>query len=142
MSCEIKFIRSGNAEVDQYIESLETWITDFDASNITKLIKSCDNIAGIISSDMDIIAESDPEDELDSKLKILSASRQKVYDRLMVTIQKLDSFRGVQATLESSKPKVSQLVNESATEAKILPLEQSKSKTNIQDFFIKNGKGS
>jgi hypothetical protein len=50
-------IRSGNKTVDDYIEVLEKELSTFSASNTKKLIRSIDQMAGKISSDLDLISQ-------------------------------------------------------------------------------------
>lgn len=50
-------IRSGDKTVDDYIEVLEKELATFSASNTKKLIRSIDQMAGKISSDLDLISQ-------------------------------------------------------------------------------------
>jgi len=51
-------LRSGNKEVDDYIEALENKVKSFSASNTKRLIRSIDGMAGKLADDLDMINES------------------------------------------------------------------------------------
>jgi len=51
-------LRSGNKEVDDYIEALEKENKSFGASNTKRLIKSIDGMAGKIADDLDLINDN------------------------------------------------------------------------------------
>lgn len=51
-------LRSGNKEVDEYIEALEKENKSFGASNTKRLIKSIDGMAGKLADDLDMINDN------------------------------------------------------------------------------------
>ena len=51
-------LRSGNKEIDDYIEALEKENKSFGASNTKRLIKSIDGMAGKLADDLDMINEN------------------------------------------------------------------------------------
>ena len=133
-----KGIKTGNPETDEYIEQLHDYILDFDTSNIKKLIRSLDRLAGVIAEDIDKIIDGEDtykkevetgefgkdgeplyETHYITNLKILSDSKDsKVYDRLMTLFTKVPALDGVAKTAKGLVPEV-QEVEEITEQAEI-----------------------
>lgn len=101
-----KSLRSGEQKVDSYIESLETWIQDFEASNIKKLISACDDVAGIIADDVTKLGTSGDAEEIDNELLMLGSKKNKIYERFLSLVSQIKHFKTISDLLEDMKPKV------------------------------------
>ena len=125
-----KGIKTGSAEIDEYIEQLHDYVLDFDTSNIKKLIRSLDRLAGVIAEDIDKIIDGEDtyEKEVETgergkdgeplyetryitNLKILSDSKDsKVYDRVMTLFTKVKDLDAVAKTAKGLIPAVEEVV--------------------------------
>lgn len=104
---EIKNIRSSDNEVNKYVQSLEDWIRDFKASNIYRLVSSCDRVAGIIADDIDKLSEKDADyDDLEDDLSILGSKKSKIYERLLSLIGQMKNFKAIDDMVKEMKPKL------------------------------------
>lgn len=102
-----KTIRSKNKEVDAYIEELESWIENFEASNIKKLIVAVDSVAGIIADDIIMLKEKGDDDEIDNKLQMLGSKKNKIYQRYRDVISDIKHFKLTSDILNELKPNTS-----------------------------------
>lgn len=117
---------SGNSEVDEYVQLLHEHILSFDTSNIKKVIIALDNVMGDISDDLNLISSGDTwiPDVITydsegkeaskicgySKLKVLSdESSSKTFDRVMVLMTKVESFKSVSELADNLKPEIEKL---------------------------------
>lgn len=81
--------RSGNKDVDSYIESLEAEVSKYNGeSNTKKLIRSIDKMAGNISEKLDMISED--KKEADGKEVELS---NKFVDTFIKMVEKADKIK-------------------------------------------------
>lgn len=101
----LKKLRSNNKEIDTYIQELEDWIEGFEASNIKKLIDSCDNMAGIIADDIRLIATNQDDETIDAKLQMLGSKKNKIYERFLSLIGQIKHFKTISDILNEIKPK-------------------------------------
>lgn len=111
-----KYIRSKDDDgVNDYIESLENYITELKASNTLNLIFKLDEINGTIVDDLDkVISGKDIEHkEVDgelvevSTLKVLHESNQnKTFDRVMTLFTKLKDIKAVSDLVKQMVPEV------------------------------------
>lgn len=90
-------IRSGNKDVDAYIKELEKEVSFLNGSNTRKLIRSIDNFAYKISSEMDLIAKDQKnpdgtEVELSGKIVNIYLSMVKEADKIKNFADMIDSF--------------------------------------------------
>lgn len=159
-----KGIKTGNDQIDQYIEELHEYILNFETSNIKKLILSLDKLAGVIAEDIDMIIngtdwEEDPlnmasdEDEEDvfintgrSRLKVLSDSKDsKVYDRIMSLLQRVKDFELVSKAAKGLLPDVEEYVEKTDQEELIKDIKlkgKGNSFEEMQDKHFKKRSGS
>jgi len=121
--------RSGNSEVDEYITELEnSWLT-FEASNIKKLIISCDHVAGILADDILLLPKlGDDEDE--TKLQMLGSRKNKHFIAFKNVIADIKHFKTISDLLEEMKPKLH--VPEAKVPEKALKQEIIEEKTTIR----------
>lgn len=117
MSIKIrKYIRSKDDEgVNDYIESLENYITNLQASNTLNLIFKLDEINGTIIEDLDKVINGeavehtvvDGEVVEVSNLKVLHESSQnKTFDRVMTLFTKLKDLKAVSDLVKQMVPEV------------------------------------
>lgn len=96
-------LRSGNKDVDDYIEALENELRTYQASNSRKLLRSIDNMAGKLSKDMDLIAaeQKNPDDtEVELSGKIVDT-----YLKMVDKCEKIENFIKVAEGLKEEKSK-------------------------------------
>lgn len=110
-----KTIRSKNKEVDAYIEELESWIENFEASNIKKLIVAVDSVAGIIADDIIMLKDKGDDDEIDNKLQMLGSKKNKIYQRYRDVISDIKHFKLTSDILNELKPNTSSKEEKSNT---------------------------
>lgn len=130
-------IRTGNPEVDEYIDSLHQHLLSFDTSNIKKLILSLDKIAGVLSEDIEMVISGEdwipePTEILDeegyptvsldtgrSRLRILSDSKDsKVFERVMTLVQRVKDLDAVAKTAKALLPEVEEWTERQEKEVK------------------------
>lgn len=129
-----KEIRSGNVQVDRYIEDLEDFVTDLKASNILKLAKACDDTAGIIADDIRKLgSDKYSDDEIDGELQILGSKRNKRYETFLATLKQIKDFASVSAVINDLKPKEAVKSIASQKDGKKIVAQQSPS---MQDLVI------
>lgn len=136
-------IRSKDDEgVNDYIESLERFILERDASNTDKLLLELDNINGIIAKDIEMVSNGDmfteetkiidgeEETVTVSKLKVLNDDKDsKIFDRVLALYGKVKDIKAVSEVVKSMLPKT-----ESKDKAKKQKLDPTK---NIYEQVIK-----
>lgn len=111
-----KYIRSKDDEgVNDYITSLENYITELQASNTLNLIFKLDEINGTIIEDLDkIISGEDIEHKVVdgelvevSNLRVLHESSQnKTFDRVMTLFTKLKDLKAVSDLVKQMVPDI------------------------------------
>lgn len=117
MSIKIrKYIRSKDDDgVNDYIESLENYITELKASNTLNLIFKLDEINGTIVEDLDKVISGEAvehkmiEGDLVeiSNLRVLHESSQnKTFDRVMTLFTKLKDLKAVSDLVKQMVPEV------------------------------------
>lgn len=130
-----KEIRSNNPQVDKYIEDLEDFVTGLKASNILKLAKACDDMAGTIADDIRKLgSDRYSDDEIDGELQILGSKRNKRYETFLATLKQIKDFASVSAVINDLKPKeaIKSIASQKQENKKIVP-QQSPS---MQDLVI------
>lgn len=116
----MKKIRSGNHEVDKYIESLEEKVNAIGCTNTIKLMTSIDSLAGKLSTDIDLMVAGEQNEEG----KEVEVSH-KLVDTFLKLVDKTDKINAFSKMLSGT-----------------VGLEEEKPKpkiTNIQDYVL-NGK--
>ncbi len=110
-----------------YVNYLQDWIYQFEASNIKKLIMSIDEVSGIISDDVKLIAKSKDDDELDNQLQMLGSKKNKIYERFLSLIGQVKHFKSVGDMLNEMKPSVVEHVNNSVddTQDNVKPIRRN-----------------
>lgn len=116
-------LKTGDEEVDQYIEDLHNYLLSFETSNIKKLILSLDRMAGVLAEDVDMIIEGDDWEshptEIESedgdhvvtidtgrsRLRILTDSKDsKSFERVMSLMQRIKDIHEVAKIAKSYVP--------------------------------------
>lgn len=101
--------------LNDYIESLENYISSLKASNTLNLIFKLDEINGTIVEDLDKVINGEAIEHVKvdgelvevSKLKVLHESSQnKTFDRVMVLFSKLKDLKAVADLVASMIPEV------------------------------------
>jgi hypothetical protein len=99
--------RSGNKEVDKYIELLEEKVNAIKCTNTIKLLSSIDLLAGKISADIDLMVAGERDDE-DKEVEV----SHKLVDTFLKLVDKTDKINAFSKILtgtveiEDEKPKV------------------------------------
>jgi len=111
-----KYMRSKDDDaLNDYIESLENYISSLKASNTLNLIFKLDEINGTIVEDLDKVINGEAIEHVKidgelvevSKLKVLHESSQnKTFDRVMVLFSKLKDLKAVADLVASMIPEV------------------------------------
>src|SRR5690606_5317334 len=111
-----KYMRSKDDDgLNDYIESLENYISSLRASNTLNLIFKLDEINGTIVEDLDKVINGEAIEHVKvdgelvevSKLKVLHESSQnKTFDRVMVLFSKLKDLKAVADLVASMIPEV------------------------------------
>jgi len=108
MNCIDRNIRSGDNNIDEYIEFLEDSLLSFDTSNIKRLLISADNIAGRLADDLDNIANG-----INMGFFLMSEDKEdKKLDRVLGIITKIESFTKISNAVKDIKPKIKDEVKE------------------------------
>lgn len=82
--------RSGNKDVDAYIEALEEEILSYGSGNTRKLLRSIDRMAGKLSKDMDLI--SDDQTNPDGTEVELSGKKVNLFLQMVKESEKIKAF--------------------------------------------------
>lgn len=127
-----KKIRSGNKEVDLYIESLENFATELDANNVYKMLKAIDENAGVIADDIVKLATVADDDKLESELKLLGSKRNKRFEAFLALVKTAKDFGTVGAMIKEMRATIPVKTSETKEE-EVVP---TKKKSNIQDFVL------
>ena len=121
-------IKSGIAEVDEYIEEIHRYLLKTNGSSIKQLIVSLDDIAMKMVQDLNLIIKGDIKEpdtiisyvdektgkpktktvEGASKLTILTDDS-KIYEKTMGLINKIEEFRKLNQVAESMRPEVEEI---------------------------------
>lgn len=150
-------IKTGDPEVDKYIQDLHEYILNFEASNIKKLILATDRLAGVIAEDIDKIIEGEDETEDEvfveydeegepvyekvtkSNLKVLSDSKDsKVYDRILNLISKIESFEKVSKAAKTLIPIVEEFAEKTEDQELVKELKLTGSDNNFEEMQTKH----
>lgn len=125
-----KKIRSGKANVDKYIESLENYLLSINNSSIYKLIQACDENASVIADDVMLLATELDDEVLESRLQMLGSKKNKRFESFLALMGKMKDFKVLNDILNELKPNT--VSNEVVKESSV-PV---KKKSNIQDFVF------
>lgn len=119
-----KHIRSKDKGVDDYIESLENYILEKNASKTNELLMELDNLNGVIAEDINLISQGDIYDEVEemkdgeiiiskvSKLKVMNDDKDsKIFDRVLALYGKVKDIKSVQEVVNSMLPEVEENEN-------------------------------
>ncbi len=128
-------IRSGNPEVDQYIESLEKFIESDKTFNITRLIVSCNEIAGTFADDILLLKDAGTDEEIDDKLNMLGSKKAKTYDKFLTLLGEIKHFKTIVDFNNSINGSLPAKEKKDPVEVKEAVVEKKK-KMNIQDFVL------
>lgn len=119
-----KHIRSKDKSVNDYIESLENYILEKNASKTNELLMELDNLNGVIAEDINLISQGDIYDEVEemkdgeiiiskvSKLKVMNDDKDsKIFDRVLALYGKVKDIKSVQEVVNSMLPEVEENEN-------------------------------
>lgn len=119
-----KHIRSKDKIVNDYIESLENYILEKNASKTNELLMELDNLNGVIAEDINLISQGDIYDEVEemkdgeiiiskvSKLKVMNDDKDsKIFDRVLALYGKVKDIKSVQEVVNSMLPEVEENEN-------------------------------
>lgn len=119
-----KHIRSKDKGVNDYIESLENYILEKNASKTNELLMELDNLNGVIAEDINLISQGDIYDEVEemkdgemitskvSKLKVMNDDKDsKIFDRVLALYGKVKDIKSVQEVVNSMLPEVEENEN-------------------------------
>ena len=112
MAKELQKLRSGNKEVDEYIEKLENKVNSINGSNTLRLITSIDSMAGKIATDIDMMANGQQNEDgeeveishkiVDTFIKLIDKSDKiKSFSEVVEALQSLDDGEGEETAGES-----------------------------------------
>jgi len=93
---ELAKLRSGIADVDNYIEKLEEKVNAINGSNTLRLITSIDSMAGKIATDIDMMANGQ-QDEDGNEVEI----SHKIVDTFIKLIDKSDKIKSFSEVVEA-----------------------------------------
>jgi len=93
---ELQKLRSGNKEVDDYIEKLESKVNAINGSNTLRLITSIDSMAGKIATDIDMMANGQ-QNEDGEEVEI----SHKIVDTFIKLIDKSDKIKSFSEVVEA-----------------------------------------
>lgn len=127
-----KKIRSGNREVDLYIESLENFVTELDANNVYRMLVEIDNNAGVIADDIRLLATIDDDERLEKELKLLGSRKNKRFEAFLALVKQVKDFGTVGAMIKEMRASTPVKSPETKEES----LVQAKKKNNLQDFVL------
>lgn len=117
----MKNIRSGNPEIDKYIESLEEKVNAINCTNTIKLMTSIDLLAGKLSTDIDLMVAGEEDDD-GNEVEV----SHKLVDTFLKLVDKTDKINAFSKMLSGT-----------------VGIEEEKPKPkikNIQDYVLSNGK--
>lgn len=128
-----KAIRSGKKEVDEYISSLEDYLTSLEANNVYKMLKSIDENAGVIADDVVLLATEADDEKLEANLRLLGSKKNKRFDAFLALVKASKDFGNVSSMLKEFR--LPEVLNEVEKPIKIEGVE--KKIRNIQDLVTK-----
>lgn len=115
-------LKSGNTEVDDYLEQLHTYLINWEASSIKQMLLALDETALEITKDLRMINAGEafsPAYVINSpdggsitfpevcKLKVLNDNKEsKVYDRVMTLVGKVKDFKTVCDMADAIRPEI------------------------------------
>ena len=89
-------------ELSSYLHELHTYLMDFSTSSINEMIFALDDVARIITDDLNRIANNE-----DGPIRILTDDKDsKSYERLMSLVDKVDKWKNVASYAKDLRPKV------------------------------------
>lgn len=132
-----KHVRSKDDKgVNDYIESLESYILEQNASNTNELLMELDNLNGVIAEDIRLISTGDIYDEVEeiidgeveifkkSKLKVMNDDKDsKIFDRVLALYGRVKDIKAVSEVVISMLPKIEDISEEDKVEIKTNPFE-------------------
>src|SRR5699024_3337344 len=108
-----------SSDLNDYIESLENYILEKNASKTNELLMELDNLNGVIAEDINLISQGDIYDEVEemkdgeiiiskvSKLKVMNDDKDsKIFDRVLALYGKVKDIKSVQEVVNSMLPEV------------------------------------
>ena len=98
-----KHIKSGNKEVDEYIDSIHDYIEGFDTSSVKMLLISLDEACGEIAKDVVKISRGDIDN-----LTVMTDDS-KAFDKLLKIIEKIEHIKKVSELAQDIKPEIEDL---------------------------------
>lgn len=112
MAKELEKLRSGNKEIDEYIEKLENKVNSINGSNTLRLITSIDSMAGKIATDIDMMANGQQNEDgeeveishkiVDTFIKLIDKSDKiKAFSEVIEALQSLDDDEAEESAGES-----------------------------------------
>lgn len=111
------FVRSGDPVIDRYLQEMEQFILNLEASNIKRMIVAIDNVAAGVADDLNSLMDEDSTHEL----KVLSDDKEsKIFDRFMTLVQKVDQFKSVAVHADSLRPGVAEYVDPNKRKAAVV----------------------
>lgn len=100
-------LRSGNKDVDTYLQQLEDEVISFNANNTKQLIRSIDRMSEKISKDLNLISSEQKNDDgtevelsnkiIDTFLKMIEKA-----DKIVKFIEIADSIYGLKEVIQQS----------------------------------------
>lgn len=101
-------LRTGDPDLDLYLYNLHSYLIAFETSSVKQLIISLDRLSQKLCDDVDMLTDGNIEG-----LTILSPDAQdKIFERVMKLIEKIDSFKKVSETAESLRPEIQERIDE------------------------------
>lgn len=116
-------LKSGNSEVDNYLQTLHDYLINWEASSIKRMLLTLDETALEITKDLQLINSGNaytkpysitsPDGNTVSfpeicKLKVLNDEKDsKIYDRVMTLVSKVKDFKSVCEMAENIRPTIS-----------------------------------
>ena len=92
----------GKEELSDYLYELHSFLKDFSTSSINEMILALDDVARIITDDLNRIANGE-----EGQLRILTDDKDaKSYERVMSLVDKVDKWKNVASYAKDLRPKV------------------------------------
>lgn len=94
--------RMSKKELDSYLYDLHSYLMDFSTSSVVEMVLALDDVARIITDDLNKIANGE-----DTGLRVLTDEKDsKSYERVMSLVDKIDKWRAVATYAKDLRPKV------------------------------------
>lgn len=100
-----KYIASSDKNVQDYLDSINSYLEKFQADNVIQLILAIDDVSKLITEDIKYLISDEPE-----KLRILTDDS-KNFDKIQKLVEKIDHWKKVAEISESLKPIVEEVEN-------------------------------